>query len=125
MFSLRPHLNTQAQEKQTRRRRLQLLLFVRILVYMFLVQAAGAATIFFQWQWAWITFACGSAVQGIFVALSVTCNCQVLKLYTRTVRTAHHSAGIAMGTPYGSGGTEMAKSASLQLLTWDPVPDPV
>jgi hypothetical protein len=100
------------------------MLFVRILVFLSIVIMAGAGSVLFGWHLAWVIFACGSALQGIFIALSVTCNCQVLKLYTRSLRSAGHHVTTAMGS-YGSGsGTEMAKSASLQLLTWD-APDSV
>lgn len=100
------------------------MLFVRILVFLSVVIMAGAGNVLFGWHFAWVVFACGSALQGIFIALTVTCNCQVLKLYTRSLQTAGQQVATAMGS-YGSNGTEMAKSASLQLLTWDPNPDSV
>jgi hypothetical protein len=109
----------QAQEKLTRRRRLQLLLFVRIMIYLCFVIFSGAISILLESKVAWALFAVGTSLQGIFIALSVTCNCQVLKLYARTIRSGQ------AGVNYGAGGTEMAKSGSLQLLTWDPLPDTV
>jgi len=121
MTSFRVFGNSQVQLKLTRRRRLQLLLFVRILVYICLVISSGGISLLMDSRIPWVLFAVGSSLQGIFVALSVTCNCQVLKLYTRSVRTG--GGGLTYGV---SGmGMEMAKSGSLQLLTWDPLPDSV
>jgi hypothetical protein len=99
------------------------MLFVRILIFLALVIFSGASSVIFSWHLAWVIFAVGSALQGIFIALAVTCNCQVLKLYTRSLRTA----GQQVATTYGGtgGGIELAKSASLQLLTWDRNPDSV
>ncbi|CAL8110453.1 unnamed protein product [Orchesella dallaii] len=114
-----------AQEKATRRRRLQLLLFVRIMLYILLVVMSGAAAVFLGWKLAWVIYACGSALQGIFIALSVTCNCQVLKLYTRSLRSAREVANSTLNNYGSAGGMELAKSASLQLLTWEPTPDNV
>jgi len=72
----------------------------------------------------------GHGLQGIAVALCVTCNCQVLKIYTRTLRrkrrysTAGRSRKATKYCPVGSS-TELSKSTSLQLLTWEPTPDAV
>nr|CAD7573712.1 unnamed protein product [Timema californicum] len=75
----------------------------------------------------WIAFNVGHGLQGIAVALCVTCNCQVLKIYTRSLRRKRHAQ---YGTHYGgycAAGvpSELSKSTSLQMLTWDPTPDAV
>ncbi|KAJ8966233.1 hypothetical protein NQ317_009519 [Molorchus minor] len=71
----------------------------------------------------WIAYHVGQGLQGIFVAMLVTCNCQVLKLYTRSIKsraTRHVPCYVGRGSAAG-----LSKSTSLQLLTWDPVPDTV
>ncbi|OXA57224.1 Cadherin EGF LAG seven-pass G-type receptor 1 [Folsomia candida] len=113
-----------AQEKLTRRRKLQLMLFVRILVFLTLIIMAGAASVIFGSNLAFIVYSCGQAIQGILIALAVCCNCQILKLYTRSIQVAGQQVATAM-TTYGSSGQELSKSASLQLLTWDRNPDSV
>lgn len=72
----------------------------------------------------WVAFNVGHGLQGIAVALCVACNCQVLKIYTRTLRRRRRScskkAAISTNDVTSS---ELSKSTSLQLLTWEPAPD--
>jgi hypothetical protein len=76
--------------------------------------------------------------QGIVVALCVTCDCGVLRLYTRSLRKGSGKRrGSKTGTTWGRKGRrkglggaqhypkKVSKSTSLQLLTWDPTPDTV
>lgn len=75
----------------------------------------------------------GQGLQGILVAMLVTCNCQVLKIYTKSIKSrgarlitaAASSSTGASGILRGGNGSEMNKSTSLQLLTWEPAPDAV
>ncbi|KAI4465928.1 hypothetical protein MML48_3g00014142 [Holotrichia oblita] len=100
----------------------------------------GALTKLIKSDPLWITYHVGQGLQGIFIAMLVTCNCQVLKLYTRSFKSRTGSCGSVGSSSkhpssYGnivpgarsflSKGTAISKSTSLQLLTWDPTPDPV
>lgn len=93
------------------------------------VTALGAVTKLTHVDAAWIAFNVGQGLQGIFIAMLVTCNCQVLKIYTRSIKTR----GTRFLSSYGNvgentragRGTELSKSTSLQLLTWEPTPDAV
>lgn len=68
-----------------------------------------------------ITFHIVQGLQGILIAMLVTCNCQVLKLYTKSLKTrAVQHIPSYIGQPSTSG---LNKSTSLQMLTWDPPPD--
>ncbi|KAF7272505.1 hypothetical protein GWI33_014710 [Rhynchophorus ferrugineus] len=69
----------------------------------------------------WISFHVVQGLQGILIAMLVTCNCQVLKLYMRSLKTKavlHVPSYIGQASSSG-----LNKSTSLQLLTWDPPPD--
>jgi len=73
----------------------------------------------------WVAFNVGHGLQGIAVALCVACNCQVLRIYTRTLRrTRSYSRKTTKYCPVGTS-SELSKSTSLQLLTWEPTPDAV
>ncbi|XP_046397000.1 uncharacterized protein LOC124163930 [Ischnura elegans] len=84
----------------------------------------------------WLAFDVANALQGIVVALCVTCDCGVLRLYTRSLRKGSgkrrgsKSSWGRKGRRKGPGGAQhhpkkLSKSTSLQLLTWDPTPDTV
>ncbi|KAG5885281.1 hypothetical protein JTB14_005818 [Gonioctena quinquepunctata] len=71
----------------------------------------------------WIGYHLAQGMQGFLIAMLVTCNCQVLKLYTRSIKSRasrHVPCYVGTGQP-----SSLSKSTSLQLLTWDPVPDSV
>lgn len=90
------------------------------------VLALGAVTKLTGSDAAWIAFNVAQGLQGIVIAMLVTCNCQVLKIYTRSIRTSGTRLVSAYGRPEPRGrGAELSKSTSLQLLTWEPAPDAV
>ncbi|KAJ8958807.1 hypothetical protein NQ318_019565 [Aromia moschata] len=112
------------REKMRRKRTLQILLFTKLTVVLSLVLALGAATKLARSEPLWISYHVAQGLQGILVAMLVTCNCQVLKLYTKSIksRAARH---VPSYVGRGAATAGLSKSTSLQLLTWDPVPDPV
>ena len=67
----------------------------------------------------WISFNILQGLQGIIISLCVTCNCQVLKIYTKSINKRKKRS------QYGGMKKELSKSTSLQMLTWDPTPDSV
>lgn len=87
------------------------------------VLTLGAFTKFIRTEPLWIAYHVGQGLQGIIVAMLVTCNCQVLKLYTKNMTKVKRSK-FGGGTILNKG-TTISKSTSLQLLTWDPTPDSV
>lgn len=93
------------------------------------VLALSAVTKLTHLDAAWIAFNVGQGLQGIFIAMLVTCNCQVLKIYTRSIKTRGtrflNSYGNTGESSRAGRGTELSKSTSLQLLTWEPTPDAV
>nr|XP_022902391.1 uncharacterized protein LOC111415113 [Onthophagus taurus] len=120
------------RDKMKRKRKLQLLLFTKITLLLALIITLGALTKLIRSEILWISYHVGQGLQGIFVAMMVTCNCQVLKLYTRTFKSRGPRQGTStFGNIVPSAktllgkGVSISKSTSLQLLTWDPTPDPV
>lgn len=83
----------------------------------------GAITKFHRSEPLWIAFHVGQGLQGILIAMLVTCNCQVLKLYTKNMTKVKKSKLGASSII--SRGATVSKTTSLQLLTWDPAPDSV
>lgn len=103
------------------------IVYFQITILLATVIALGACAKLIRSEGTWIAFNIGQSLQGILVAMLVTCNCQVLKIYTRTIK----SKGSRIITTYGNTSadcrptTDLSRSTSLQLLTWEPAPDPV
>lgn len=109
-----------ARERMRRRRRLQLCLFIKVTLLLSTVATLGALSKLTGINAFWVAFNVAHGLQGIAVALCVTCNCRVLKIYTRTLRRRGSNGKTRLRPPGGP-----SKSTSLQLLTWEPSPDSV
>ncbi|CAH0556810.1 unnamed protein product [Brassicogethes aeneus] len=113
------------REKMSRKRTLQILLFAKIMFVLSAVLSLGAASKLYKNEMIWISYHVAQGIQGVLIALLVTCNCQVLKLYTKSIksRAARHVPSYVGGRNVAT--SSVSKSTSLQLLTWEPAPDSV
>ncbi|XP_076618513.1 adhesion G protein-coupled receptor E3 [Colletes latitarsis] len=103
-------LEIKQREKMKRRRALQLILFLKISMIVGLVAGCEVASRVWRISFLWAVFCTGHSLQGLAVALSVACNCRVLKVYARK--------------SYRQPKQQIARSSSsMQLLA--PAPDPV
>ncbi|XP_023246090.1 cadherin EGF LAG seven-pass G-type receptor 1-like, partial [Copidosoma floridanum] len=102
-------LEIKQREKMKRRRTLQLMLFLKVSLIIGLVAGCGVASRVWKMPLLWAIFCTGHSLQGLAIALSVACNCRVLKVYSRK--------------SYKQPKHQIAKSSSMQLLA--PAPDPV
>lgn len=102
-----------AREKTKRKRILQLALYARVSrrielldgrnsLRLHFLQIAGVLiavvisaglTKFLGGDASWILYHIGQGLQGLLVALSVTCDCQILKLYTKSLRCGGGGGG--------------------------------
>lgn len=101
-----------------RKRTLQLTLFIKIATVVFAVSVSLVIYQLTPFKVFWVVFNVLQSIQGIFVALCVTCNCQVLKIYTRSLRRSKYG-------DYGGINADLSVSTSLQMLNLDPTPDVV
>ncbi|XP_046742350.1 latrophilin-like protein LAT-2 [Diprion similis] len=102
-------LEIKQREKMKKRRTLQLVLFLKVCLTVGLVAGCGVVARIWEIPFLWAMFCTGHSLQGLAVALSVACNCRVLKVYSRQARKQPKQ--------------QIAKSSSMQLLA--PAPDPV
>ncbi|XP_017769439.1 PREDICTED: adhesion G protein-coupled receptor E2-like [Nicrophorus vespilloides] len=119
------------RDKMRRKRTLQIVLFTKINILLLTVMVLGALTKLIKSDTLWIAYHVGQGLQGIFIAMLVTCNCQVLKLYSKTIKTKRSKYIPSYGNIAAEArniinrGSSVTKSTSLQLLAWEPCPDPV
>ncbi|KAL1497053.1 hypothetical protein ABEB36_008080 [Hypothenemus hampei] len=109
------------RDKMQSKRTVQIILFTKITLVLCSCLALAAASKLTDSTGIWIAFHIVQGLQGIQISMLVTCNCQVLKLYTRSLKSkaSKHIPNYTAG-PSASG---VNKSTSLQMLTWDPPPD--
>ncbi|XP_050500317.1 latrophilin-like protein LAT-2 isoform X1 [Diabrotica virgifera virgifera] len=113
------------RERMSRKRTLQILLFSKITIVLSIVLALAAVSkLSNKSELFWISYHMAQGSQGILVSLLVTCNCQVLKLYTRSLKS-RASKHVSCYVNNKSSNNMLSKSTSLQLLTWEPMPDSV
>ncbi|KAL0270440.1 UNVERIFIED_CONTAM: hypothetical protein PYX00_007851 [Menopon gallinae] len=109
----------ETREKANRKRKLQLCLYVKLTLFLTTGSLAALVFVLTRLESFWILFNVCQGVQGIFVALCVTCNCHVLKIYTKSLKKRRKRSR------YGGVAWEPSKSASLQMLAQDPAPEAV
>lgn len=96
----------------------------QLIFVLVLVLSLGTATKLTHSKTLWITYHVAQGLQGIMVAMLVTCNCHVLKLYTRSIklRAAKH---MPCYVETNGKTRKINSSTSMQLLTWDTLPETV
>ncbi|XP_050306777.1 latrophilin-like protein LAT-2 isoform X2 [Anthonomus grandis grandis] len=108
------------RDKMKRKRTLQIILFTKMTLVISLCLLLATISKLSSSDGIWIGFHIVQGLQGILIAMLVTCNCQVLKLYSRSIK---NKASKHMTSYFGVAGSSMSRSTSLQMLTWDPPPD--
>lgn len=112
-------VDKKTRDKMRKKRRLQLFLFIKLTT---IISSVFFVSLFYKLtkiETFWIMFNVLQGLQGIVIALCVTCNCKILKIYTRSLRKRRKPC------QYGGVNKDLSKSTSLQMLTWDPTPDSV
>ncbi|XP_013785304.1 adhesion G protein-coupled receptor E2-like [Limulus polyphemus] len=111
-------MNRRTSEKMKNRRYLQLFLYLKIVLFQIatwlcclLAQVAGIFSL-------WFTFSVLASLQGFFVAVAYSCNSEVFRLYSKSLKESR-TKKMGYGTP------EVSHSTSLTQLTWTPSPDVV
>lgn len=126
-------LDRKIRDKIEQKRTLQTSLYMKISGLIILITTIGVLMKFFKYEPIWIAYHIGQGLQGILIAMLVTCNCQVLKLYTRSLKCrgknllpANSNRNITVEAKHIlSKKIPLSKSStSLQLLTWEST-DPV
>ncbi|XP_066259181.1 putative adhesion G protein-coupled receptor E4P [Euwallacea similis] len=112
------------REKIKRKTNVQIVFLSKINVVSSIYLALATLSKLMNSEGIWISFHIFQALQGILMTMLVTCNRQILKLYTRSLKSTTKKHNMAMPSyidrPSSSG---LNKSTSLQMLTWDPPPD--
>ncbi|KAF5283914.1 hypothetical protein FQR65_LT13675 [Abscondita terminalis] len=124
-------IDRKIRNKMRRKRTLQVVLFTKITMILTLVLVFGTLSKFLKLDAIWISYNAIQSLQGIIIAMLVTCNCHVLKIYTNKFKsnrgkyiTSFEKASNESKRMF-SKSPGISKSTSLQLLTWDPAPDSV
>uniref|UniRef100_A0A182PR38 G-protein coupled receptors family 2 profile 2 domain-containing protein n=1 Tax=Anopheles epiroticus TaxID=199890 RepID=A0A182PR38_9DIPT len=99
-------IDSRAKNKLVKKRGLQIGLFFKILVVLSTVVGLGAIASIGNVLELWSIYSIAQGIQGLVIALLVSCNCKVLKLYSapkihRTRRGTYRSLKDGDGGRYG------------------------
>ncbi|XP_044750952.1 adhesion G-protein coupled receptor G2-like isoform X2 [Coccinella septempunctata] len=112
-------LDRKVRSRMLKKRRMQIFLFFKITIIIYGIVVLGALYRQEDNEYTKISFHVTQGLQGIIVAMLVTCNCQVLKLYSKSIKVNKRK----LPKMYGVDKKELNKSTSMQLLTWQSPPD--
>ncbi|XP_022255853.1 putative adhesion G protein-coupled receptor E4P [Limulus polyphemus] len=118
-YTVSMQMNRRTAEKMRTRRCLQLFLYLKVVVFQivtWLFCLSAQVTGLFS---LWFVFTMLTSLQGFFVAIIYSCNSQVFRLYSTSLKNSRKKKTV----DYGS--SEVAHSTSLTQLTWSPTPDSV
>ncbi|XP_044579395.1 adhesion G protein-coupled receptor L4-like isoform X1 [Cotesia glomerata] len=101
------HLEIKQREKMKKRQTIQLILFTKICLTVCFIAGCGVVARVWKIPLLWAIFCTGHSLQGLIVAISVACNCKILKVYARKPMPCKQ---------------QIAKSSSMQLLAAHPDP---
>ncbi|XP_008481000.1 adhesion G-protein coupled receptor G6-like [Diaphorina citri] len=115
-------VDAKMKEKMKKKRTLQICLYLKmisvvttILFLSIFVKITKSSTI-------WIMFNIAHSLQGILIVIIVTCDSQVMNIYTHTMKIHKNTFYNSMFTKRSR---HLSRSASLQMLTWEPLPDAI
>lgn len=96
-------VDSRAKNKLVKKRGLQIGLFFKILVVLSSVVTLGAIASIWNVMELWSMYSIAQGIQGLVVALLVSCNCKVLKLYSAP-KTHKSRRGLYRNLKDGDGG---------------------
>ncbi|XP_043229429.1 cadherin EGF LAG seven-pass G-type receptor 1-like [Amphibalanus amphitrite] len=111
-YAVSMQIDRKVKEKMRRKRCLQLLLHGKLLLLLTLVAVMGTVSAAGDSQVARGAYGLLHSLLGLVVTLCLTCNCKVLRLYTKTWRQSRHVI-----SDYGASGS--GRSASMEALALD------
>uniref|UniRef100_A0A336M3Q6 CSON009896 protein n=1 Tax=Culicoides sonorensis TaxID=179676 RepID=A0A336M3Q6_CULSO len=96
-------VDLKVKNKMIRKRGLQIGLFVKLLIVLTIVIFFGAMAAIYNKPELWALYSVAQGVQGLVIAMLVSCNCRVLKLYS-SPRTSKSRRGHYRSLREGEGG---------------------
>uniref|UniRef100_A0A8D9A6V7 Latrophilin-like protein LAT-2 n=2 Tax=Cacopsylla melanoneura TaxID=428564 RepID=A0A8D9A6V7_9HEMI len=115
-------VNIKMKEKMKKKRTLQIHLYLKMITVVTVILFLSIFVKITKSQTVWIVFNIAHSLQGILIVIIVTCNSQVMNIYS-------HSMKLHKNTFYNSmfikRSRHLSRSASLQMLTWEPLPDAI
>ncbi|KAL1401149.1 hypothetical protein pipiens_006841, partial [Culex pipiens pipiens] len=99
-------VDSRAKNKMVKKRGLQIGLFFKILIVLSTVVFVGAVASAWNIIELWSVYSIAQGIQGLVIAMLVSCNCKVLKLYSaprsqKSRRGTYHSLKDGEGGRYG------------------------
>ncbi|XP_065221447.1 adhesion G protein-coupled receptor L4-like [Planococcus citri] len=120
-YSVALQVDYKVKEKMRQARLLQYYLYVKITLLLTLTYICGAIARLTHYNIAWISFNVEHSLQGLLVAIAVTCNCQILKIYAKSIRRRRRKReNLIEICKFKKRTRDISRSTSLDTLSWQP-----
>ncbi len=120
-YSVALQVDHKTKEKMRQARLMQYYLYVKIILLLMSTYINGAIARLTHYNVAWISFNVQHSLQGLFVAIAVTCNYQMFKVYAKSMRRRRRRRENLINVCRFKKRTgDISRSTSLENLTWQP-----
>lgn len=120
-YSVALQVDYKVKEKMRQARLLQYYLYVKITLLLTITYICGAIARLTHYNVAWISFNVEHSLQGLLVAIAVTCNCQILKIYAKSIRRRRRKReNLIEVCKFKKRTRDISRSTSLETLSWQP-----
>lgn len=120
-YSVALQVDYKVKEKMRQARLLQYYLYVKITLLLTLTYIFGVIARLTHYNWAWISFNVEHSLQGLLVAIAVTCNCHILKIFAKSIkRRRRKRENLIDICKFKKRNRDISRSTSLDTLSWEP-----
>ncbi|XP_076365429.1 adhesion G protein-coupled receptor E2-like [Tachypleus tridentatus] len=112
-------MNRRTAQKMRNRRYLQLCLYLKLVLFQVVTWMCCLLAQVADFFSLWFVFSVLASLQGFFVAMAYSCNSDVFRLYSKSLKESRTKKKVGYGT------SEISHSTSLTQLTWVPPPETV
>lgn len=123
-YSVALQVDHKVKQKMRKIRCLQYFLYVKVILLLCSTFIGGVIARLSHSNVAWILFNTEHSLQGLLVSIVVACNCQILKIYAKSIkrkrRRRKQEETLIDVSQLRKRSNDISKSTSLDSLSWRP-----
>lgn len=119
-YTVALQVDHKVKEKMRQARLLQYYLYVKVTLLLMATYINGAIARLTHNNIAWISFNVQHSLQGLLIAIAVTCNYQTFKVYAKSIRKRRNRGETLINVCKLKRSRDISRSTSLDSLSWQP-----